>query len=43
MSDNRMSLRARALDVGLALVFFVLTTTTLQLASRSEGFARDEG
>ena len=43
MSDNRVSLCTRALDVGLAVVFFVLTTTALQLASRSEGFARDEG
>ncbi len=43
MSDNRMSIRTRALDVWLALVLFVLTTTALQFASRSEGFARDEG
>lgn len=39
-ADSR---RARWLDIALALLVLCATTTGLQLASRTQGFARDEG
>ncbi len=36
-------MRGRALDVAVGLLLLVLTTVGLQLASRTQGFTRDEG
>ena len=36
-------MRGRAVDLGIGLLLLVLTTVGLQLASRTQGFTRDEG